>query len=59
MFVLILATMTVGMGGVLPFSNVSKGVRLKAAPYRKRLIYLIIGALAVCLLLVVLEMFSV
>jgi hypothetical protein len=55
LFVLIVATTTVGLGALLPFSNVPKGVRAKAAPYRRRLLYLILAAMAVCLLLAVIE----
>jgi hypothetical protein len=58
LFVFIIATSKVGLGGVLPFTNVSKGARIVAAPYRRRLLYLIIGAVLVCALLAAIELLS-
>jgi hypothetical protein len=57
LLVFIIATSKVGLGGVLPFTNVSKGRRIVAAAYRKRLLYLIIAAVAVCFLILLLELF--
>jgi hypothetical protein len=55
LFVIIMAVSTVGMGGFLPYSTLEKHVFAKAAPFRKRLLYLIIAAVAVCAVLAVLE----
>jgi hypothetical protein len=54
-FVVIMAVSTVGLGGFLPFTTVSKDVFVKAAPYRRRVLYLIVAAVVVCVLLAVIE----
>jgi hypothetical protein len=59
LFVFIVAAMTVGLGGVLPFSRLPEGVRIKALPYRRRLLYLIYAAAVVCMLLAVVQLFFV
>jgi len=59
LFVFIIAVSKVGLGGVLPFTNVSKGARIVAAPYRRRLLYLILAAVLVCVPLAVIELFFV
>lgn len=58
LFVFILAATTVGLGAVLPFSNVPAGVRVAGARYRRRLLYLILAAFAVCALLAVMTLLA-
>ncbi len=55
LFVFVLAVSTVGLGGFLPFTTVEKHIFAKAAPYRKRVLYLIVAAVIVCGILAVLE----
>lgn len=55
LFVVIMAVSTVGLGGFLPFTTVEKDVFAKAAPYRKRVLWLIIAAVIVCGVLAALE----
>ena len=56
--VLVIATMTVGVGGFLPFSGVPESVRLKAAPYRRWFVAILTAALVVCVLLAVIQVLS-
>jgi hypothetical protein len=57
LFIFIMVVSTVGMGGLLPYSTLEKHVFAKAAPFRKRLLHLIIAAVAVCAVLALLEIF--
>jgi hypothetical protein len=57
LLVFIMAVSTVGLGGFLPFTTVEKHIFAKAAPYRRRVLYLIIAAVIVCAVLAVLELF--
>jgi hypothetical protein len=59
LIVFIMASLTVGLGGMLPFTNLPKGVKIKAAPYRRQLLYLICAAAVVWALLTVLQLFFV
>ena len=56
--VLVIATLTVGMGGLLPFSGVPESVRLRAAPYRRWFVAIFTAALAVCALLALIQVLS-
>jgi hypothetical protein len=51
----IVAVTRVGVFGFLPFSNVSRKISRRAAPYRKWVLLLMLAALLVCGMLAVLE----
>ena len=47
----IVAASTVGIAGFLAFSDVQEGVRIRARPYRRWFIVILLAALLVCLAL--------
>jgi hypothetical protein len=56
--ILFLAISTVGLGGFLPFSNVSEKVRRRARPYRRWFLIILILTALVCVLLALIQMIS-